>query len=1004
MSYLDCCRGILMSRFQPSHSYAAHWSKDTFAVLVAIGLAALLASARAEAAVLTWDADSGAANPQDGSGNWDTVTPNWISGGANLLWTSGNDAVFGAGGTGTATVTLTEAISAAGITFNAGAAYTLAGSTLTRTGLITVNAAEARIDSVLAGPRINKYGTGTLILAGNNTVGSDALDIHGGVVSLRHNNALGNHEYAHVYEIGTAVEVQDNITVANGIYIKDHGIAGTGSLRSVSGDNTWAGFVRMHWGQPDCSIGVDAGSKITITGTVEASGGSNGALRKVGAGTLVLTANNPYHWPTYVEAGVLNIRHNNALGTTAGGTTVNGGAALEVQGGITVAEALTLNGALDNPSLLRSVSGANVWSGSVNVAGTGASNIQVDTGSTLTLSGSMAGSQYLRKAGAGTLVLSGDNSGYNQLMEVTAGVVSVRHNNALGTTAGGTTVNSGAALEVQGSITVGESLSISGSGIGGSGVLRSVSGNNVWNGAIMHNAASIGVDSGTLTINGQISGAEALIKVGAGTLVLTNENTYTGPTNVSVGTVDLRHGDALGTGNVNVANGARIRVQGNIAVTTGVLTLNGGVGLQNVADKNTWNTNIGPGASGSNTIQVDAGSTLTFAGSFVDGLGYFYKSGTGTLALAGDNSGFTRHMDVAEGVAVLSSANGVPGEYFHVTTASAMVELTGGITVAANMASGTVRKIYLTGAATSDNLAALNSTNGTNTWNGSVVLHSAGDKKIGAAAGSTLVLAGVVSGAADRHLVKIDAGTLVLGGANTYLGTTRVAAGTLLVNGALNGGGAVTVNAGATLGGTGRIAGLVGGAGLVSPGASAGILAVATIDPTTGMDFAFEFGRTGSPDYAKPAASINDVLRLTSNTPATGPLDPDNTIDVYLGVTELELRDVFRGGVYVDAAVDASDRALFLATVADASYNYYVLGDGDGTHAFGGLDYYALAEYDSFLRVEISAVAETANFGGSPVYGSVLQFQVVPEPTLPTLVLLVLPALLLRRRKPRITG
>lgn len=52
-----------MSRFQASHSYAAHWSKDVFAVLAAIGLAALLASARVEAAVLTWDADSGAANP-----------------------------------------------------------------------------------------------------------------------------------------------------------------------------------------------------------------------------------------------------------------------------------------------------------------------------------------------------------------------------------------------------------------------------------------------------------------------------------------------------------------------------------------------------------------------------------------------------------------------------------------------------------------------------------------------------------------------------------------------------------------------------------------------------------------------------------------------------------------------------------------------------------------------------------------------------------------------------
>lgn len=411
------------------------------------------------------------------------------------------------------------------------------------------------------------------------------------------------------------------------------------------------------------------------------------------------------------------------------------------------------------------------------------------------------------------------------------------------------------------------------------------------------------------------------------------------------------------------------------------------------------------GGTGSNVIQVDAGSLLNLAGSITNGGGYLYKSGSGTLILEGNNSAYTRHMDVAAGVASLRNANAVPGEYFHVTSTNAVVELTGGINVAANTAGGVVRKIYLTGGASSDALATLYNASGDNVWNGNVILHGGdGNRNIGVAAESTLTLAGVVSGAANRHLVKIDAGTLILGGANTYVGTTRVAAGTLLVNGSLHASSTVTVSDGATLGGTGTIAGLVGGDGLVSPGASAGILSVATIDPADGIDLALEFGQTGSPDYANPAASINDVLRLTSDTPATDPLTPDNTIDVYLGVTDLELRDVFRGGVYVDAAVDADDRATFLGMVAGADYNYYVLGDGGGTHAFGDLDYYALAEYDSFLRVEISAVAETAVFGGSPVYGSVLQFQVVPEPALPTLLALVLPVLLLRRRKTRVAG
>ncbi len=607
---------------------------------------------------------------------------------------------------------------------------------------------------------LRKAGAGKLILAGENTLSGNALDVSAGVVNLQHDQALGTLNYCHVIAVGAAVEVQNGITVANNLYIRGDGVKGAGSLRSISGNNTWTGWVRQHSDHPDSSIGVDSGT-LTINGLIEPHNGSAGSLTKVGAGALVLTHENTYAGHTTVAAGVLNIRANGALGTTDHGTTVS----------------------------------------------------------------------------------------------------------------------SGAALQVQGDVTVSESLSISGSGISSSGALRSLSGDNVWNGDIVESTSRIGVDAGTLTVHGRISGSGTFVKGGAGTLVLTGNNTYAATTDVAKGVLSISHGGALGT-----------------------------------------------------------------------------------------------------------------SSYCHVYD-QATLELNGGITVA--------RDLYVGNVSETSTAVSLRSASGDNTWTGFVRLHVDHPHAIVEFNNGSLTVSGIIEphkGSAGS-LTKTGDGVLKLTyGNNTYTGTTRVAAGSLLVNGALNGGGTVTVDAGATLGGTGTITGLVDGQGLLSPGASVGILSVATIDPAGGMDYAFEFGQTGSPDYTNTGASVNDVLRLTSDTPATGALDSDNTIDVYLGVTDLELRDEFRGGVYVDEAVDAADRALFLGTVEGADYQYYVLGDGNGTHSFEGLGYYTLDEYDPFLRLELSTVAETASFAAGSVSGSVLQFRVVPEPVLPVLFAFILPALLLRRR------
>ena len=74
---------------------------------------------------------------------------------------------------------------------------------------------------------------------------------------------------------------------------------------------------------------------------------------------------------------------------------------------------------------------------------------------------------------------------------------------------------------------------------------------------------------------------------------------------------------------------------------------------------------------------------------------------------------------------------------------------------------------------------------------------------------------GVIDGRAQNgkegttNIVKTGSGDWRLTGANTYSGTTKVEAGTLIVNGTHSGSGAITVNSGATLAGKGTLTGAV---------------------------------------------------------------------------------------------------------------------------------------------------------------------------------------------------
>lgn len=521
----------------------------------------------------------------------------------------------------------------------------------------------------------------------------------------------------------------------------------------ASGGNTIA--LDMRFDATRDVVVANAAETLTISGRIAGVGGVN----KEGTGKLVLAGSNTFGGILKINVGVVNAQTNTSLGTIAAGTEVVGGAALELQGDISISyEALALRGyGVSTTGAIRNISGSNTFGGLITLSSTGGTEITSDSG-TLTITGGTTGNFPLVFDGSGNITFStAPITGSGAITKNGVGTVSYNFPN---TNTGLLTINSGTILYgvdnaiLSGAITVtGGTLDIATySDMVGTVTLGTL---DLTRGTITGSTGMLSSSTWTLyngTISAIIAGdGGALTKSTPGTATLTRGNQYTGVTTVSLGVLKIQDSNALGfiDGITTVAAGATLQIDGSGLLIQEYITFSGTGHLYTGAIRNSTGDNTITGlltlgtvasieADASTTLTIDSkGLSATNIGLVIAGAGNvtftesapIYGSGstltkndTGRLTLQAFNN-FTGATNLSRGEIVLSGSGALPNSAITVgsggtltidnSTTSALNRLSE--TSALTMNGGNFNFIGNSTISTYESTGALNLTSGHNT-------------------------------------------------------------------------------------------------------------------------------------------------------------------------------------------------------------------------------------------------------------------------------------------------
>ena len=665
-----------------------------------------------------------------------------VSGGTLNLAGSSSSSSFTVSG-GAFNETSTGVISGASVTLTqSGGTITLGGAN-TYGGATTVNGGTLLLDfSQTGAPTTNII---------NNTADSSALTLGGGKLQIKGKSSATNSQQFNGITLtaataSTIVLTQNSassLSLSLGALNRNAGsllditLPTTGSVTAASTSVTNGVFTNSSNGV--AGVTVNGGAAFAAN-----SGGTISALTPV-AGAYGSTAN--------VLVGTTDAP---ASGAGANTLTFNGASDSVAFTGVNT---ITAGGILVTPS----ATGASSITGGTIAAGTGKELVVVNddaaTSGTLTISSviqdSSSGASALTINGVGRTVLGGANTFTGQTT-IFGGTLDLSNSLALQNS----TLQLSAGSLVFDSSVVANAFTL---GALSSAVNISLLNNAGTPAAI---ALSVGGNNASTTYSGILSGAGSLIKNGSGTFTLSTSETYTGPTTISGGTLQIGN-ISLATSAVSIGSGAFLLIDlGNASnsesgqftnAANPVLTGLGGVmvGIGNPNDSwtaNRVNTYTGP-------------TEITARGADLAGVASTYSGSTQTGGAYGINSTLYFGTNSNQEEIALNGFNNQIGSIISQSAGYGYITL-GGPTGrnAATLTFG------------GDNLSSA-------TFSGIISDNNAS----GNTAITTIANVG-------GSIVKIGTGDQTLTGNNLYAGSTTIAGGTLTISNIANGGVATTAS------------------------------------------------------------------------------------------------------------------------------------------------------------------------------------------------------------------